>query len=387
MWIKPVGTDVRNIKEFIELPVRLYKGVSNWIRPLDTDIEDVFHPETNKMFRSGECERWILENDKGEVIGRVAAFYDKRLFKAGKPKVGGMGFFECIDNQEAADLLFKTCEEWLVSKGVEGMDGSINFGDRDKHWGILVDGHDRPPNYGMPYTFAYYNTLFQNYGFQVFYFQHTYHRTVHKPLPEKIMDKYNRVKQDPQYSFEYWDPKRADFFIKAFADIYNQAWAKHSGVATMQEAHVRALFKKLKPVMDKRLLWFGFYGGRPICFFLMLPELNQVFKHVNGKLDLMGKLKFIWYRYVQRSAKMFGVVFGVVPDFQGKGLEGAMVVACKADVVKAGYLELEMNWIGDFNPKMIHLLDSLGSDLVKRHATYRLYFDRSFPFEREKEIN
>jgi hypothetical protein len=84
---------------------------------------------------------------------------------------------------------------------------------------------------------------------------------------------------------------------------------------------------------------------------------------------------------------MFGVVFGVVPDFQGKGLEGAMVVACKADVVKAGYLELEMNWIGDFNPKMIHLLDSLGSDLVKRHATYRLYFDRSFPFEREKEIN
>jgi hypothetical protein len=83
---------------------------------------------------------------------------------------------------------------------------------------------------------------------------------------------------------------------------------------------------------------------------------------------------------------MFGVIFGVVPDFQGKGLEGAIVVACKSTVVKAGYKALEMNWIGDFNPKMIHLMDSLEADLVKRHATMRLYFDRSFPFEREKAI-
>jgi hypothetical protein len=228
--------------------------------------------------------------------------------------------------------------------------------------------------------------LFEGYGFQVFYFQHTYYRPVHRPLRDKVLDKYERVKQDKQYTFEHWDPSRADFFIKAFTDIYNQAWSKHSGVVLMQEAHVRALFKKLKPVMDKRLLWFGFYGGRPICFFLMLPELNQVFKHVNGKLDLIGKLKFLWYRYVQRSNKRFGVVFGVVPDFQGKGLEGALVVSCKATVVKAGYQEVEMNWIGDFNPKMIHLMDSLDADLVKRHATYRLYFDRTFPFEREKPL-
>jgi GNAT superfamily N-acetyltransferase len=154
----------------------------------------------------------------------------------------------------------------------------------------------------------------------------------------------------------------------------------------MQEAHVRALFKKLKPVMDKRLLWFAFYEDRPIAFFLMLPELNQVFKHVNGKLDLIGKLKFLWYRYVQRSPKMFGVIFGVIPDYQGKGLEGAIVVACKKVVVGAGYREMEMNWIGDFNPKMIHLLETLDSDLVKRHSTNRLYFDRSYPFEREKSI-
>jgi GNAT superfamily N-acetyltransferase len=386
MTLKIVHADSPEEKDFLQLPVRLYRNVPCWIRPLDSDVLEVFRPATNKMYRSGDCIRWTLYDEKNLCIGRVAAFFDKRLWKEGKPKIGGMGFFECIDNQQAANLLFEACENWLKEKGLDGMDGPINFGDRDKNWGLLCEGFELEPNYGMPWTFPYYIKLFENYGFRVFYYQHTYSRPVLRPLREKLLEKYERVKQDANYNFCHYEPSQNERFVKAFTDIYNQAWSKHSGVAAMQEAHVRALFKKLKPVMDKRLLWFAFYEDRPIAFFLMLPELNQVFKHVNGKLDLIGKLKFLWYRYVQRSPKMFGVIFGVIPDYQGKGLEGAIVVACKKVVVGAGYREMEMNWIGDFNPKMIHLLETLDSDLVKRHSTNRLYFDRSYPFEREKSI-
>jgi hypothetical protein len=386
MTLKIVHADSPEERDFLQLPVRLYRNEKCWIRPLDKDLRDVFRPESNKMYRSGECMRWTLYDARNQCIGRVAAFFDKRLWKEGKPKIGGMGFFECTDDQEAANILFEACENWLKEKGLDGMDGPINFGDRDKNWGLLCDGFELEPNYGMPWTFQYYIKLFENYGFRVFYYQHTYSRPVLRPLREKLLEKYERVKQDASYHFCHYEPSQNERFVKAFTDIYNQAWSKHSGVAAMQEAHVRALFKKLKPVMDKRLLWFGFYEDRPIAFFLMLPELNQVFKHVNGKLDAIGKLKFLWYRYVQRSPKMFGVIFGVIPDFQGKGLEGAIVVACKEVVIGAGYREMEMNWIGDFNPKMIHLLETLDSDLVKRHSTNRLYFDRSYPFEREKSI-
>lgn len=386
MNLKIVQADSPEERDFLQLPVRLYRNEKCWIRPLDKDVLDVFRPECNKMYRNGECCRWVLY-EENQCIGRVAAFYDKRLWKPGKPKVGAMGFFECTDNQAAANLLFETCENWLKDQGLEGMDGPINFGDRDKNWGLLCEGFELEPNYGMPWTFPYYTRLFENYSFRVFYYQHTYSRPVLRPLREKLLEKYERVKQDANYHFCHYEPSQNERFVKAFTDIYNQAWSKHSGVAAMQEAHVRALFKKLKPVMDKRLLWFGFYGERPIAFFLMLPELNQVFKHVNGKLDALGKLKFLWYRHVQRSPKMFGVLFGVIPDFQGKGLEGAIVVACKEVVIGAGYREMEMNWIGDFNPKMIHLLETLDSDLVKKHCTMRLWFDRSTPFEREKSID
>ena len=387
MNLKIVNEGSPEEREFLLLPVRLYKNEPCWIRPLDKDVLEVFRPETNKMFRHGACIRWILEDAGGLCIGRVAAFYDKRLWKPGKPKVGGMGFFECINNPVAANLLFEACENWLSENGVQGMDGSINFGDRDKNWGLLCEGFDKEPNYGMPWTFPYYPALFEGYGFRVFYYQHTYSRPVLRPLRDKLLEKYERVQLDANYHFRHYEPSENEVFVKAFSDIYNQAWSKHSGVTQMQEAHVRSLFKKLRPVMDKRLLWFGFYGERPIAFFLMLPELNQVFKHVNGRLDWLGKLKFLWYRYIRRSPKMFGVVFGVVPEFQGRGLEGAIVVACKETVVGAGYREIEMNWIGDFNPKMIHLLETLDADLVKKHCTMRLYFDRNFPFEREKSID
>jgi hypothetical protein len=114
-------------KEFIEMAVRLYKSEKNWIRPIDADIEGLFHSETNKLFRNGaKAKRWLLQNENGEIIGRIAAFVNPKMKE--KQPTGGVGFFECIDNQEAAFLLLDTAKAWLQSEGMEAMDGPINFG-------------------------------------------------------------------------------------------------------------------------------------------------------------------------------------------------------------------------------------------------------------------
>src|SRR5699024_7027135 len=135
--------DKRTQKEFLQLPVRLYKNDKNWIRPLDKDIEKVFDPEENKFFQHGECTRWILMKN-GEVIGRVAAFIDRKTAFTFEQPTGGMGFFECIDDQEAAFKLFDTCKTWLEERDMEAMDGPINFGDRLNWWGLLVNGFYEP---------------------------------------------------------------------------------------------------------------------------------------------------------------------------------------------------------------------------------------------------
>jgi GNAT superfamily N-acetyltransferase len=145
----------------------------------------------------------------------------------------------------------------------------------------------------------------------------------------------------------------------------------------------------MKPVMDTRLLWFAYYADEPVAFFVSLPELNQIFKHVGPRLNLGGKIRFVWekWRYKRRQPrKMFGVIFGVVPAHQGKGVEAAMLVHAQQALIAAGYTEIEMNWIGDFNPRMLALTRSIGARISKTHVTYRKLFDPNREFERSPII-
>ena len=381
--------DALTENEFIEFPVRLYKNEKNWIRPLDKDIKQVFDKEGNKFFRHGECERWILKDNSGNTIGRVAAFINKKTAGSTEYKTGGMGFFECINNQEAAFKLFDICKSWNEEKGMEAMDGPINFGERDQWWGLLVKGFDKEPNYCMPYTMPYYQQFFEAYGFKNYFEQYTYSMPVQSKLPEKYFERAYRIARDPNYNYKNYQKSKLDKFAEDFIYIYNKAWSKHGGVKGMAKAQAVNIFKKMNPIVDTDIVIFAYYKEEPIGFFIMIPELNQIFKHLNGKFDLLAKLKFVYHQKIKKSCrKMFGVAFGIIPEYQGRGVEGAIIIeAARIIQPKDKYDVFEMNWIGDFNPKMIHLVDSFGAEVVKTHITYRKIFDPEKPFYRAKVID
>jgi len=374
----------KDAKEFIKLSVVLYQNEKCWIRPLDKDIDAVFDTEKNKTFKYGECARWLLK-DNGKLIGRIAAFVNqKTVNKDNDQPTGGLGFFECIDDQEAANLLFGQAKTWLEGKNMEAMDGPINFGERDKWWGLLVDGFEIEPNYQCNYHFSYYQQLFENYGFQIYFKQFTFIRQTFDPFHPRIMAKSEILNQDPGYSFEHMQLKRLKKYTNDFRSVYNKAWANHEGVAEMSQEQADSIMKQMKPIIDEKIIWFAYYKGEPVAFYVNLPEVNQIFKYVNGKLDLIGKLKFVWHKWRKTNKKMLGLVFGVVPEHQGKGLDGALIMAT-AQMVQKDYRRypiLEMNWIGDFNRKMILVIKQIGGEIGKTHHTYRFLFDRKKPFER-----
>jgi hypothetical protein len=380
----------QHAREFLSLPVRLYAEEPCWIRPLDKDIEDVFDRSKNKAFRHGECTRWLLVSQQGETVGRIAAFVNqKTVLKGNDQPTGGMGFFECIHLQDAANLLFDTCKSWLQARGMEAMDGPINFGNRDRWWGLLIDGFDREPNYQCNYNFAYYRDLFETYGFQVYFYQFTFHRTVQGPLSPKLAAKAEKLAADPNYEFRYIRKDEVDQLPAYILAVYNKAWANRNENPELSMQQAKVIVSQMKPIMDRRLLYFGFYKGEPVSFFLSLPEINQILKYVNGKLDLLGKIKFVWHTFRKTNRKAFGVLFGVAPEHQAKGLDGAMVMKSR-QVLQDDYKrydEYEMNWIGDFNPKMINVVDQVGGKVCKRHATYRMLFDESKPFKRAPILN
>lgn len=369
-------------RDFLELPLLIYQNDDQWIRPLDKDIESVFDPKQNKFFRHGDAIRWLLKDDNGKTIGRVAAFINEKTVRKEDQPTGGMGFFECINNQEAANILFDACKNWLQKKGMEAMDGPVNFGERDRWWGLLTEGFTSPV-YCMNYNPSYYVQLFESYGFKTYFSQYCYSLIIKNRPQEKFYERYEKFANDPDYSAQHIQKNNLDKFASDFSTVYNKAWANHSGSKQLSKEQAKLLFKKMKPILDEQLAWFVYYKNEPVAFWFNLPDINQIVKRLNGKFNLFSKLKFLWLKKQGVCRRAIGIVFGIAPEFQGTGLDGYLIIS-GANVIQRSekYDDLEMQWIGDFNPKMINIAENLGASRSRVLKTYRFLFDRAKEFKR-----
>jgi hypothetical protein len=376
--------DSTTAKEFIRVNVLMNEKNPCYIRPLDKEIYEVFNPEKNKNYKYGEARRWILKNDADKPIGRIAAFtHNKYVNKGTGYPAGGVGFFDCIDDQQAANTLFDVAKDWLQSKGMEAMDGPINFGDRDKWWGLMVEGFEKEPMYGMPYNPPYYEKLFEAYGFQNYYNQYYYSMRVDDPLPDRFPERHAKFKAKSGYLAKHIQLKDLDKYAADFAIVYNAAWAQHGEAKEITTDQVLKLFKKMRPIMDERMIWFAYYRDEPIGMFINIPDLNQYFKHFNGRFGWLEKLRLILMKERGVCKKATGLAFGIVPKYQALGIDSFMIYESALLIQGKGWYETyEMGWAGDWNPKMINIYKSLNAVQSRRMVTYRYIFDNRHPFER-----
>src|ERR1700722_10584827 len=185
--------DSSTLKDFQEIPFLIYKNDPNWIPHLKQDIEEVFDRKKNPTYKNGECTRWVLYGDDKKPIGRVAAFVNKKTAFTFEQPTGGMGFFECINDKKAAFALFDKCKEWLIQHGMKAMDGPVNFGEKDRFWGLFSEGGDVPSINTMSHKPPYYKQFFEDYGFARYYDQIVYHRSAIDPPHPRLIGVAERV--------------------------------------------------------------------------------------------------------------------------------------------------------------------------------------------------
>ncbi len=382
MKIKEIesGTDA---KRWNDVCFDIYRDDKNWIPYIRQDIASIFDPNKNKLFREGSARRWLVEDSNGKPIGRIAAFWSKKYSSAQKQPTGGIGFFECADNPQAAGMLLDTACEWLKSEGMEAADGPINFGEKEAYWGLLVENFKDMSSFRMNYGRPYYRAFFENYGFQTYYEQLCFKRDLSVPAQEVFVRKSNQLMSEPGYRIGTARGRSTDQVAKDFVTIYNAAWAGLPGFKTMKAEQAKKAVLAMKPVMDPDIMVFVYHHDKPIGFYINLPEVNEFMQHVNGNLNWLGILKFLYYKKFGKRNTMVGIVFGVDRDYHGKGVEGAMIKFCEDQIVSLNrYQDTILTWIGDFNPKMIHIAENLGATLNRKLITYRLLFDKNKPFER-----
>lgn len=382
----------REAKDFRRMARTIYAGDPMWVEPLVPDVENVFDRQKNPLFVGGDAIRWTLHDQEqgGRIVGRIAAFYNRELSSSEPQPTGGCGFFECIDDQEAANTLFDAAREWLAARGMEAMDGGINFGDRMQWWGVLVEGFTLPL-YGMNYNPPYYGRLFETYGFENYFNQHSYLRRMKlHAMPDALYQKAERLFANPEYRFEPVDMRDKAKVARDLMAVYNSGWATFSGVKPMDLDHALQMVRTMAPIVDPEVLYFAFHGEQAIGFFVMVPDLNVLIRDFRGRFGLWNKLRLLWRLKVSRRCdRLFGVVFGVAAEFQGRGVEAAMIRRFEQYVEQhpGRYNSLEIAWVGDFNPLMMRMVESyVRAEKYKRHVTYRYLFDRSKPFERAPKL-
>lgn len=376
----------RTEREFLRFGREIYRLYPHYVTPLDDDIEGVFDPLRNKLFDGGEAVRWIARDPSGRTVGRIAAFYNRAQAAIEEQPTGGVGFFESVDSQEVADTLFDAAHEWLAERGMEAMDGPVNFGSRDMWWGLLVDGFDIDPLYGNPYNPPYYRTLFENYGFREYFNQHTYERDLDpEHINPSVIERVERLKAEGAYTFEHIDTKQMKAVPEDFRKVYNRAWSSFTGVKQLSKEEVEELFKTLRPIIDPRLIYFARKDGEPVGFFVMIPDLNRVIKPFRGHFGTVNKLRLLWKLKTGRCNRIFAMIFGVDPDYQRRGIEAGMIMAFGQTVrrERLPYRNMELAWVGDFNPVMMRVVEQyVEARRIKRHITYRYLFDRNKEFRR-----
>lgn len=372
-------SDKKSRQLFHKVPHLIYKNDKNWAAPLQGMVEAIFDPKKNKTFRNGKAIRWVLLDDQKNPIGRIAAFINFNLAKTYEQPTGGCGFFECIDNQDAANLLFDAAAKWNKENGMEAMDGPINFGENYVNWGLLVDGF-MPQGYGMPYNAKYYEQLFRNYGFEIYFEQYSFHLDYTVPFPERFWKIAGWIAKKPQYKFRHFDYSQAEKYVKDFCTIYDAAWSFHEHYKPLDPDDIHDFINESKAILDPEMIWFAYNEEKPIALFVMVPDINQILIRLNGKLDIVGILKFLLYKKTKVITRTRILIMGIDPKYQRSGIESGIFWHQEQIMKKKShqhYSEVELSWAGDFNPKIIAIYEATGAKKAKTHYTMRYMFDRS----------
>jgi hypothetical protein len=169
-----------------------------------------------------------------------------------------------------------------------------------------------------------------------------------------------------------------------FVSVFNEAWASFKeNFEPLEVSYIKKTLQKARAIIDEEFIWLAYSNGKPIAIYLMYPDVNQILKHLNGRLNLPAMLKFLYLKNLHTMTRARGVLMGVIPAFQNRGIEAGIIMnLVRVFAHKPHFREIEFSWVGDFNPKMRQIFMSVGCTSVKHYITYRYLFDRNAVFKR-----
>jgi GNAT superfamily N-acetyltransferase len=365
--VRPVASQ-RELNTFIKLPWRLYRNEPNWVPPLLFDRKRFFDRNRNPFYKHAEVEFFLAWRGE-EPVGRITAQIDRNFNEFQHHEWGMFGFFECEDDPEAAQALLAAATEWLTARGRDRMVGPMNFTTNDE-CGVLIEGYDRLPTILTDWHHPYYPALIEGAGLTKA--MDLYMWSLNVADRGSVHPAIWRVaaEVESKYGITVRNMRKKDMEaeIERFLQVYNAAWERNWGFVPLTEEEVRHYAKDLKQILDENWAFIAEKDGEPVGAALTLPDYNQVFRRLNGRLLPFGWAKFLWYRRKIDRVRVFAL--GVKPEYQHTGV-GAKLYEVHWDAgERTGQGQGETGWTLESNKPMNRAMERMGGKIVRR---YRLY--------------
>ena len=366
----------RQINQFHELPIRIYREYPKWIPPFRFEIEKIFDPKKNPLFEKGTAERYLVF-DGEEPVARFALMNHKERDAVFDPPMGGFGFLEMINEQTVADAVISFAKKWHRERGYKVFRGPINFGENMNYWGLLVENFDEPPIYGMHYHAPYYKELIEQTGAIKLDDHWSYKREFDMPIPERLIRITDRIESRPDVTVRPIDMKNLERDGEYIRQIYNEAWSnqdieeREHEFTELNREDIRQMVKQLKPIMIPESMLITFVGDEPASFVVCVPDLNEISGETKGKLKWWHLPKL--FRFKKRAKHLRTTVYGTLPKYRKLGLEALTFVRGIQMTRDAAptLVHLEGTWVSEKNWLMQRSLEALGCYHHKTHRTYR----------------
>lgn len=367
--IKPV-TNAAETEMFLNVPLKVYEKDPNWVQPLRSSIAKQLSPE-NTFFQYGECQQFIAVSEtSGEALGRVVAAINKRLIEREKQQIGLFGYFECVEDFEVAKALLDKACEWLSDRDIKTVRGPIDLSTHNNCL-LLVDGFDSQPLVMMPYNPSYYPEFIEKAGWQKAKDAYAYDLDLKKPLPDKFEKGY-KIASKSGINFRPLRLKGEEFDedCRRLYRLFTTAFANNWSSSARTEEEFLEEAKDLQQLVDPNIFCIAEDNGKMVGFFMALPDYNVALKHVNGKLNWLGIIKFLWYRRQIKEARVIAICS--LPEYRRKMVPLAVIYLGMqgGTTNKKAYKKAELSWVWEDNIPSRKVIEATGASICK---TYRIY--------------
>ncbi len=365
--IRPVVSR-RDLMAFIKLPWKIYQNDPHWVPPLIMDRLKFLSKKKNPFFKHNPTE-FFLAYKNGELVGRIAAIYNKQHNAFHQDRVGFFGFLEGINDREVFQALLDTVKDWLRQHQRDFIMGPMNPSTNDEI-GFLYQGYDAPPFFMMTHNPPYYNDLMQSLGYEKVKDVWAYFiDKAHLVVSDKLKRVSEAVLQKLPVTIRAVNLKNFRQELEIIRDIYNDAWSRNWGFVPLTPDEFDFIANDFKRIIDPNLVLIAEFNGNPVGFALTLPNYNEVFKKIkNGRLFPMGWLTFLLNKRKIKGVRV--ITLGIKQKYQPFGLGSVFYMETIKRGLARGYNHAEMSWILEDNDLMNRAAVMLGGRIYKRYRIY-----------------